>query len=253
MKNIFIQKTKDAIEQLYGPEIIKLFPNYSIFWKKFIGDPKKDVPVPYGLIFPSTITKRQEYIEEIYDEICMGHYSLFCHLAGTHFQLENLKKILKLTDFKRKYFEHWETFEVCYFHLGCVFYQMYHLWSLIFVLKKEGKASIKKKLKNYLDRVGQGSLRKKIDKLDEEIKELRDNIVHFSRVASEVHFGEFYIPLKTTRKTWEKQHQTEEWLETSRKIEKDLQETEILINSIHDLLIKEFGEFLRTNDIKINY
>lgn len=261
MTNTFIQKTKDAIEQLYGSEIIKLFPNYSVFWEEFIGDPKKDVPVPYGLLFlPGIEVKRQEEIEEIYQEICMAHYSLFCHLAGTHFQLENLKKTLKLDDYRRKYFEHWEAFEVCYFHLGSAFYQMYHLWGLIFLLKKEMtrnergrfRGSIKNKLKHHLDNVDQGSLCREIDELDEEIKMLRDNIVHFSRGASEVHFGEFHIPQKVTRTPWKKQHQTEVWLETSRKTKKDLQDTEKLINRIHNFLIKEFREFLKTHDLRVN-
>lgn len=261
MTNAFIQQTRDIIEQLYGSEITKLFPNYSVFWEKFIGDPKKDIPVAYGLIFPSDIAaERHEEVEKIYDEICMAHYSLFCHLAGTHFQSENMKGILKLDDFKRKYFEHWETFEVCYIHLGSAFYQMYHLWGLIFLLRNEVtidkrgrfQPSIKTKLKDYLKNLSQDSLCEKIDKLDEEIKNLRDNIVHFSRVASEVHFGEFYIPKMIEPEAWKKQHEKEEWLETSRKIRKDLEETEKLINSIHDFLIREYGDFLTTNKIKIN-
>jgi hypothetical protein len=259
MKNIFTEKTKDIIEQLYGPELLMLFPNYSAFWEEFIGDPKKDIPIAYGLLFPSNLAGQEE-IEEAYDEICMAHYSLFCHLAGTHFQLENLKRVLKLDDFRRKYFEHWETFEVCYFHLGSVFYQMYHLWGLIFLLKKEVtrdksgrfQASIKNKLKNYLEDSGQDSLCEEIDELDEEIKDLRDNIVHFSRGASEVHFGEFHIPKKTGREAWKKQHETEEWLETSKKIKMDLVGTEKLINSIHSLLIKEFRNFLKANKIRVN-
>lgn len=190
----------------------------------------------------------------------MAHYSLFCHLAGTHFQLENLKKTLKLKDFRRKYFEHWEAFEVCYFHLGSAFYQMYHLWGLIFLLKKEltrdkkgrFQGSIKSKLKDYLNNIGQGSLCARIDELDEGIKVLRDNIVHFSREASEVHFGEFHIPLRITRETWKKQHLTEDWLETSKKIKKDLQDTEKLINEIHNFLIKEFREFLKANNLRVN-
>jgi len=261
MNNIFIRETKDTVEQLYGHEVIKLFPNYSAFWEEFIGDPKKEIPVAYGLLFPSGIkTERKEEIEEIYDEICMAHYSLFCHLAGTHFQLENMKRILRLDDFKRKYFEHWEIFEVCYFHLGSAFYQVYHLWGLIFMLKNEVsrdkrgrfKPSIKNKLKNYLDCSGQGSLSGKMNELDEGIKDLRDDIVHFARGASEVHFGEFHIPKKIESKAWKKQHETEEWLETSKKIRRDLEETEKLINSIHDFLIREFRGFLKTNNIKIN-
>jgi hypothetical protein len=257
----FVQETKDIIEQSCGSQITKLFPNYSVFWEEFIGDPRKDVPIAYGLIFPSDIeAERQEAIVKIYDEICMAHYSLFCHLAGTHFQQENMKRILKLDDFKRKYFEHWETFEVCYFHLGSAFFQMYHLWGLIFLLRNEitrderghFHPSVKTKLKDYLQNNNQNSLCGRIDTFDEEIKNLRDNIVHFSRVASEVHFGEFYIPKKIEPEAWKEQHETEEWLETSKKTKIDLEETEKLINSIQDFLIRDFRDFLTTNKIKIN-
>lgn len=259
--NAFVQQTKDIVEQLYGSEITRLFPNYSFFWEEFIGDPKKDVPIAYGLIFPSdTKNEKQKEMENTYDEICMAHYSLFCHLAGTHFQLENVKRILKLDDFKRRYFEHWETFEACYFHLGSAFYQMYHLWGLIFQLRNEitrdrrghFHPSIKSKLKDYLEKNNQNSLCGRIDTLDEEIKNLRDNIVHFSRVAGEIHFGEFYIPKMIEPETWKKQHETEDWLETSKKIRMNLEETEKLINSIHDFLIREFRDFMTTNKIKTN-
>ena len=258
---IFIKNTKDIVEQLYGSTITKLFPNYAKFWEEFIGDPKRDVPVAYGLLFESSInTKDKEQINEIYDEVCMAHYSLFCHLAGIHFQLENLKNILKLDDPKTKYFEHWETFEVCYFHLGSVFYQMYHLWGLIFLLKKEAtrdangrfKPSIKEKLKNYLNKEGQGSLCRKIDELDEGIRDLRDSIVHFSRRSAKIISGEFWIPLKIEQTTWAKQHTTNKWLETYGKTKKDLEETEKLVNSIHSFLIKELREFLIRNRIRVN-
>ncbi len=259
---LFLQNTKDAIEQLYGSEITKCFPNYAKFWEEFVGDPSKSVPVAYGLLFDLSIEAgERERINEIYEEICMSHYSLFCNLTGTHFQLENLKKALRLKNRKRKYFEHWEAFEVCYFHLGSVFYQMYHLWGLIFLLKgevtrnKKGRFEphIRPKLKNYLDNKEQSSLCKGIDQLEERITDLRDNIVHYSRQASEIHFGEFYIPMKTRKgKTWTTQHETDEWLETSRKIREDLEEIEKLINAIHSLLIEELSNFLKKSHIKVN-
>ena len=258
---IFIKNTKDIVEQLYGSDVTKLFPNYAKFWEEFIGDPRKNIPVAYRLLFDLSIsTKDKEQINEIYDEICMAHYSLFCHLAGAHFQLENLKNILKLDNSKRKYFQHWETFEVCYFHLGSAFYQMYHLWGLIFLLKKEVtrdangriRPSIKEKLKNYLSNQGQSSLRSKIDELDKEIMDIRNSIVHFSRGAAKIISNEFWIPFKIEQRTWARQHQTNQWLETSGKIKKNLEEIEKLINSMHSFLIKEFREFLIKNQIRVN-
>ena len=260
MMSVFIRETKDAIEQLYGSEITDLFPNYSVFWEAFVGDPKKSVPLPYGLVYPQTmLPEKQGEIDEVYQEICMAHYSLFCHLAGAHFQLESLLKSVKLDDPRRKYFEHWEAFEVCYIHLGSALNQMYHVWGLLFLLKGEierdrnGKLrGAKGKLKNYLSANGHSSVCQNIDQLDEEIKKLRDNIIHYSRGASELHFGEYYIPLEITQETWQNQHQSEEWQETSRKVRSDIEATERLINKIHTFLIKELGDLLKSEKIKMD-
>ena len=132
----FIKGTKDLVEQLYGEQVSKNLPNYGAFWVKFIGDPKKDVPMPYGLNFSKASHGTNiAQINPNYEELCMAHYSLFCHLSGAHFQLELLKESLGLPESNTRSFKHWEAFETGYIHLGSAFYQMYHLWGLIFLLK----------------------------------------------------------------------------------------------------------------------
>ena len=260
--DIFVKGTKDFVEHLYGSTITVSFPNYAKFWSDFVGNPNYRVPKSYGLLYKTNITEgERKTVNSIYEEICMAHYSLFCHLAGTHFQMHNLSKLRKSTKgMPKKYFEYWETFEVCYFHLGSAFYQMYHLWGLIFLLenrvtrRSDGSfsRSIKPLLKNYLSNAGQGLLCKEIDDLDGSIKVLRDNIVHFSREASDYVNGEFLIPAELEKKIWTKKHDTKNWLETSRLTKEHLMRTEKLIDAIHHYLIMEFKDFLTKRGIAVN-
>jgi hypothetical protein len=257
----FIKNTKDVVEQLYGEKVTRFFPNYAEFWFKFIGDPKKDTPTEYGLTFdPKMQTKDKEEITKIYKEICMAHYSLFCNLAGTHFKAEKIEALLKLPDSKEKVFEHWETFEVGYIHLGSVFYQMHHLWGLYFLLMHEVERRnrnfeprISTKLREYLNGKGQVDFFNKIVAVEKTVKDIRDAVVHYSRIASLPIGGEFWIPFNVKQVIWEKQFEDKKSLETSRKIKFDLKETEKVINKLHTFLINEIGAFLTEKKVKVNY
>jgi hypothetical protein len=259
--DIFIKNTKDVVEQLYGEKVTRFFPNYAEFWLKFIGDPKKDTPTEYGLTFDSKMkTEDKEEVTEIYKEIRMAHYSLFCNLAGTHFQAEKIESILKLPDSKEKIFEHWETFEVCYIHLGSVFNQMYHLWGLFFLLEgqvtrknHQFRPSARKKLEEYLNKKGQGDFVKRIIAIEETVKAIRDSVVHYSRLPSIPIDREFRIPFNVKQVVWEKQFKDGKSLETGRKIKLDLKETEKLINDLHSFLINEIEAFLKKRLVKVNY
>lgn len=253
------RKTRDPIEQLYGGEITRNFPRYAEFWIEFIGDPKKAGPTAYGLLFNRTIPEEdKKRMNEIYEEVCMAHYSLFCHLAGAHFHIENLKESLPIND-QKSYFEYWDSFEDCYFHLGSAFYQTYHLWGLIFLLKGEMKRNkkgrifgAKSKLKKYLEKRGKIAFSSRIDDLDEGIKNLRDNIVHYARTASRPILGIPCIPREIKQETWKKQHESGEWMDTLIKVQSDLKKTENLINNIHIFLIEEFRNYLMKSKIKID-
>ena len=255
----FTKGTKDMVEQLYGAEIEKNFPNYGVFWIRFVGDPQKSTPEAYGLDFSKT-TKGTNIgeISQDYEELCMAHYSLFCQLSGAHFQLELLESILKLPESNERSFKHWEAFEVGYFHLGSAFYQMYHLWGLIFlrkgvVTRTNGffHPSPKKKLEEFLQSKGQKPINDRKDRIDLSITALRDSIVHFSRLASSYQKGEFLIPIQNKQVVWSKQA-TDEFYETSGKLQSDITEAEKIINDIHPFLIQEYEGFLATNKIAVN-
>ena len=53
-----LKNSKDTIEQLYSSVILLHFPNYEVFWGRFIGDPNKPVPKPYEYAFPKSINSQ---------------------------------------------------------------------------------------------------------------------------------------------------------------------------------------------------
>src|SRR3989338_2337327 len=129
----FPQDTYDAVERLYGAKICPYFPNYGKFWELFIGrDASTNSHRWYPFQFaPSTAASEKKRISKWREELCMAHYSLFCNLAGAHFQSEELKKALAESKTQETFFKHWEHFECFYIRIGNCFYQMQHLWDII--------------------------------------------------------------------------------------------------------------------------
>lgn len=252
----FPSDTKDKIEKLYGPVILNNFPNYADFWNKFIGVKVSNngVFLPYGLIYPATISDRdKKRMTGNYREISMSHYSLFCHLAGTHFQLDLLRKT-PITRSKISYFRHFECFESCYLHLGIVYNQICHLWSILFEIIGIGRNQVARNLENYLTSRRKKYLWKEFQKLYINSVRLRNNITHFSRGANKIAHGRSYIPeLIKENAIWDKQMKYKHWIETSVKIERDLTNWEVLLNKLHGFLIKEFDGYLTRNRINVNY
>ena len=184
MKN-FSSDTKDSIERLYQSTILTNFPNYALFWNKFVGVKfsKSRNLLPYGLKYPTGMSASQRKdISLNYRELTISHYTLFCQLAGAHFQLEELKKY-PIKHSRLSYFRHFEHFESCYLHLGIVFDQMYHLWGILFYLQGRGRNKIRGKLETYLTGKRKKYMWIKFKKLNSDSIELRNNITHFARGA----------------------------------------------------------------------
>ena len=66
-----IQYHGDYFERLYWPSLCKSFPNYETLWQEFV------VPLTRR---PHSITLRQN-IDEVLEDMCMAHYSVFYHLG----------------------------------------------------------------------------------------------------------------------------------------------------------------------------
>lgn len=217
-----LKDSKDAIEQLYGSVILKYFPNYEVFWGKFIGNPNAERIEPYRYVFPSSIESNEKNrILREYERVQMVHYSLFCHLAGAHFQLKGLENTENIQDSKVRYFKHWEHFEVGYMHLGSVFYMLESLWKI--VLKLKGYPDKFRDIEAYLGLKGKNELMKALDEFTTFVKIRRDQAVHYGRMFARSHKGRFYVPLEVHRDMkWSELHKTAEWIETVVKLREDI-------------------------------
>lgn len=247
-----LQDSKDAIEQLYGNVVLRYFPNYEKFWAKFIGNPNAERVEPYRYVFPSGMNvKEKDRIFKGYERVQMVHYSLFCHLAGAHFQLKELENTENIQDPKERYFKHWEHYEVGYMHLGSAFYMLESLWKTI--LKLKGYPKKLRELKQYLISKEQNEFVKRLDEVKTSVKIRRDQAVHYGRMFTRSHKGRFYVPLEVHRDMkWSERIETAEWIKTDVKLREDIIETEKLIDALHDFLISEYEGFVIQKDIQIN-
>ena len=248
-----LQDSKDPVEQLYGNDVLKYFPNYEIFWVEFIGNPTAKRAEPYKYMFPPDMRSHEkDRILREYERIQMVHYSLFCHLAGAHFQLEELENTENIQEPKEKYFRHWEHYEAGYTHLGSVFYMLESLWKIVLKLKRYPERF--RELRQYLILKEENELVKRLDELEIGVKIRRDQAVHYGRMFAWLYKDKFHVPLKVYRDMkWSESMKTTEWVRTNIRLSEDIIETEKLINDFHTFLIREYKDFIDEKNIQINY
>ena len=246
-----LRDSKDAIEQLYGSDVLKHFPNYEVFWRKFIGNPNAERIEPYRYNFLSKMSPQEEdRILKNYEKVQMAHYSLFCHLAGAHFQLKELENTENINDPKENYFRHWEHFEVAYMHLGSTFYVLESLWNTVLKLRRY-PANLRH-LEGYLNSKGKNALFKKLDDVMTSVKVRRDLPVHYGRIFARRYKGKFYVPLKVKKDMmWSQGTETQEWRESDKQLRNDIARTEKMINDLHQVLISEYEDFIKEKNIQI--
>jgi hypothetical protein len=118
----FPEDTKDSVERLYAEAILASFPNYGRFWESFVGQHIDDTTGALGaypIILSEHIPERERSnLLRQYELLRMQNYSIFVHLAGAHYQAEQLQASLTLEDSNRRHFIHWEAFDVALMHLG---------------------------------------------------------------------------------------------------------------------------------------
>ena len=250
-----LEKSKDMIEQLYGKEILKNFPNYEKFWQEFIGNPDADQVEPYKYHYPDNMPNEEKTkIEKSYLKIQMTHYTLFCHLAGAHFQERELETAKDLKDAKEKYFQSCEHFEAAYMHIGSVFYVLETLWCTVLRLigHKEGKKGLGKVVK-FLEDSDKNDLARRLKDIDENMMNRRHLPVHYSRVFITWHQGEMYVPLNVKEEMlWSQGYETIEWRRSDRQLYSDLVQAEKLVNELHEALIRAYGSFIADKNIVVN-
>jgi hypothetical protein len=251
IKEMSLKDSKDPLERLYGDVILGCFPNYEVFWLKFIGNPREVGPYKYSFPLGFDEGEKKEILDA-YEMIQMWHYSLFCHFAGAHFNLEELENSLQITDVDQRFFRHWEYFEVGYIHLGSVFYYLFCLWSKVMKLRRyPGKYHA---IDRYLKEIKKDSnLVKRFLEVNTIVKNRRDQAIHYGRTFTYPYEGRYYIPLNAERDMkWSEASKTTRWLDSIVALREDLCKTEKLLNDLHEILRAEYQVFINDKRITID-
>lgn len=251
----FPEDTKDRIEQLFAPIILKCFPYYGKFWSEFIGvrNGESERLLPYKIQFPASILQQEkDLFKVIHEIICMAHYSQFCQLAGAHFQYNEALKALKIVDSDVGYFCFWEAFENFYMHIGNARNEVAHILACLVKINpnlptKNGKPDLTKYLKNN----GRNDLVNKFKKLNDDVIKIRNNIVHYARGANILLNGKFYLRLPIEKDPlWSKQLSTPDQIqEVTLKMKKDLKTVESIINEVQQFFGTDLGNYIYSKGI----
>ena len=251
----------EVIQSLWAKIICQNYPIYKEFWDEFIGERFADDRLKhYEIEFPKEQSlKSREELACQYDDMSIVHYSIFYNFASTHYQIGELKKALTnyLASEKEElsYFLHWESFNSAYFYLGNIFYLLEKLYSrALTVVNKKGN----RKFEEYLL---QNRLNEDYSKLSNSIKDIRDYMVHFSKIPLCIIQDEgFKIPINLRNKdgNWENasvllSQNKDEWMFTHFILERDLKAMEELVNKIDMFFLKELREFKALGGINIKY
>lgn len=246
----FPKDTKDSIEKLYGREILRFFPRYGEFWSKFIGvKVRRGLLLPYGLRIPSRMSGNDRHrVRAGYEDLSMAHYSLFCHLAGAHFRVQELRALSSPNSSKTSRFRHWEAFESVYLHLGICFNEFSHLWKSFFSMQGSWAP-----LEAQFGGLGSLPVLRDLENVRRDICARRNNITHYARGANKVIAGKFYVPSRVRgNPTWVEELKTSDWWETRQKAALDLKRTEEAINACHKILITSIETFVVNTGIRVN-
>lgn len=251
----------EIIQRLWAKIICKNYPIYKYFWDEFIGERfVEDRFRHYEIEFPKERNlKDKEKLASQYDDMTIVHYSIFYNFASAHYQIGELKKAVAnwLTNKEddMPYFLHWESFNSTYFYLGNIFYLLEKLYSCVLtIVNKKGN----RKFEEYLT---QNGYYEDYHKLEDSIKNIRDYLVHFSKIPFYIIPEEgFKIPinLRDKKEKWVNapillSQNKEDWLFTHFVVERDLKAMEELVNKIDEVFLKELREFKALGGINIKY
>lgn len=262
--------TQDSIEKLYGEQILKNYPAYGDFWNKYIGTRRTHKSRKlswYQYNFPTTWTLNQKVnFRKQLQEMFMAHYSLFCNLAGAHYQIERCKRSLEIIG-PSKHFLYWEAFECFYQHLGNVVNYTYMFWEKILKFKdptlqlRDRYHNLKKKkvedaLQNLLTaRRKKGLYTHFANQFTGkgQVLVMRNNIVHYARLYAtslpdNIGYG---LPLRITKNSRWSGKLLKKGNIAHIKAEKHLTLVEVLVNDLENIAIIEFDQYLRNTNVSV--
>ena len=250
----FPEDSQDSVERLYASRILKHFPNYGRFWERLVGqraDPNSGMLRPYGLVYPSSMRKRQQNrMDREYELLCMQAYSVFVHLAGAHFQLEELVRALALQDEPSRHFRHWEAYDVGLLHLGT-------------------SLSIGKGLVGMVARLtGQHDLIDRLTShhlwsgLDRSVRLPRNDVVHYSRRLHRRNAvtGDFEVlrkPYFESRRAWSQDlllaADDSKWIKAESQLTGDLTDAETLLNDVWEWMMGAVESHFQALGVMVRY
>jgi predicted small secreted protein len=262
----FLHDTLDPIERKYGKIIVVNFPNYAIFWNKYVGVRLDGNMIrPYKLIYDRTIgVNEKKVIRNNFNLINMYHYSIFTNLVGSYIQYDDIvaSKYMKSVDVMHT--RHWDAFETFYIKLGNVLNINAALWSLILELNGKYNSSFNKSFQQYLISNRKKNIWSEYIRFNNIVKIIRNDVVHFSRIAGSYIQGiGFFTPYRKRypskpigqdrpKKTWAEQIRSKEFMQTDYKVKRDLSNCEKLLDKMYTLLIVELDLYITNSKIKVN-
>lgn len=234
----FPDDSQDSVERLYASQILSHFPNYGRFWERLVGqraDPESGMLRPYGLVYPGSIRKRQQNrMDREYELLCMQGYSVFVHLAGAHFQLEELGRALTLEDESSRHFRHWEAYDVGLLHLGTSLSLGKGLVSMVAHLT--GRQELIERVIGH--RLWKG--------LDRSVRLPRNDVVHYSRRlhrrnASTGDFEVLREPYFESRRAWSQDlllaADDSKWIKAESQLTRVIVDAETLLNDVWEWML----------------
>lgn len=236
----FPEDTLDEVEQLFADKVLILFPQYGDFWEEFIGRRlESNVALrPYGLKFASIVDDlMRSKVEISYNRLVVRHYSLFCELAGAHYQQDETTAALLEMDVARRHFLFWESFCNFYQHLGNARNLLRGIWIEVCEITNK-----KETLEGYLTRTEKRELRDALDRFEREVITIRDNLVHSMRSFSVSDSEGYMIPLPIIDNP-EPFMEPKQAIDASTKMRNDINKLEELLNKIEPL----FAQLLRNS------
>jgi hypothetical protein len=250
----FPENTNDSVERLYAPAILPTFPNYGRFWENFVGqhiDDETGALGAYPIILSEEIPERQRAnLLRQYELLRMQNYSIFVHLAGAHYQAEQLRDSLAMEDGNRRHFCHWEAFDVALMHLGT------------------GLALAKAMMYGADQLIGSDHLLHRLmhhhhwKPLGRAIRKPRNDEVHYSRRLhrSNTTTGAFEV-LKDRyyerRQAWSQDlrliEDDSKWIPADEKLKTDIMGIEEMFNDVWGILIEALTHHMQKTNTQLQY
>ena len=142
-------------------------------------------------------------------------------------------------------------FETAYIHLGNIRYQLKTIWD---ILRKLIPALQRKKSTDFLNGKDKEEYKKLFSEEDNAnwILNWRNSFCHFSRNASTLRNGFYYVPVNLERNAiWCDQLESDTEDRTDIKLKEDLNRIELLLDKIEEVFYEEFKKYIENNKIEI--